>query len=300
MNFDGHFKDHLLPEKIHVINVCFTVNGLREMLGGTAGNIAYSLAQLGEKPMVLSTLGSDGKRYLDYLVDMGVDTSRVLPIEQEFTAGAYITTDLSDNQITGFNPGAMKYSCRFELDGLDKKSCLAIIGPGNLEDMAGLPKLLRQHGIPYIFDPGQQLNVIEPDDLLGALTGAYILISNDYELEMIFRMTGLSYEKLMTRVHNLITTKGDKGSVLLTGSGQVEIPAAPADVVKDPTGAGDAFRGGLMRGLALGKELPEACLYGAAIASFAVAHHGTQEYSLKPGQFEERLQKVRQLATANC
>ena len=161
--------------------------------------------------------------------------------------------------------------------------------------MRDLPRLFRQREVPYIFDPGQQLNVIDPGALVEALTGAYILISSDYELELIKRMTGLSQEALQERVQNLITTKSEKGSVLINSDERLDIPAAAADRVIDPTGAGDAYRSGLMMALAHGKDLAEACLYGAAIASFSVEHSGTQEYRLGAGRFEERLEKARKL-----
>ncbi len=295
MHFEGRFADHLLPDKIDVLNVCFTVSGLTEMLGGTAGNIAYGLAELGERPIVLSTLGRDGGRYLGYMQDKGIDTSCVRVIEEEYTAGAFITGDKDDNQITNFNPGAMNHSCRFDLEDRNPADCLAVIAPGNLEDMQELPRLFRERRVPYIFDPGQQLNIIDPKALEEAITGAYILISSDYELEMITNMTGLDTPALKQRARNIITTKGEKGSVLLTDQGSVDIPAAPADEVQDPTGAGDAYRSGLMKGLALGESLAEACLYGAAISSFAVSLPGTQEYRLRAGQFEERLAKARKL-----
>lgn len=296
MNFDGRFGDHILPDKIHLLNVCFTVNGLQEKLGGTAGNIAYGLSQLGEKPAVLGCLGKDGQRYLDWMGQLGIDAGCVRMVDDEYTAGAFITTDQADNQITGFNPGAMMRSCGFSPNGLAPEDTLAIIAPGNLDDMMGLPELFRQKKVPFIFDPGQQLNVLPADRLADCIKGARVLISNDYELEMIMRMTGLDEEGLLALSKSIITTKGEEGSVLLEKERRVEIPAAPADEVKDPTGAGDSFRSGLIKAMAQGHDLDEACLWGAAIASFAVACYGTQEYSLEPGQFDERLAAVKELA----
>ncbi len=289
MNFDGRFSDHILPDKIHVLNVCFNVNGLQEKLGGTAGNIAYGLAQLGERPVLLACLGRDGGRYLDWMGQHGVDTSQVKQIEDEFTAGAYITTDKSDNQITGFNPGAMNHACGCKVERMVPGDSLAIVAPGNLEDMMRLPDEFRDYGIPYIFDPGQSLNIWQGAALTEALTGARVLISNDYELEMIQRMTGLKLSDLLQRVQAVITTKGEQGSVLFEGQRRVDIPIAPADKLRDPTGAGDAYRAGLIKGMALGLDLAQACLWGAALASYAVAHYGTQEYRIDAVGFDQRL-----------
>lgn len=298
MNFDGKFGDHILPDKIHVLNVCFTVNGLQEKLGGTAGNIAYGLAQLGETPTVLGCLGRDGSRYIDWMQAHGIDTSAVRSVEGQYTAGAFITTDQADNQITGFNPGAMLECCGFDLGRVDPADSLVIVAPGNLDDMTQIPRTCRERGIPFIFDPGQQLNMLDGPQLTSCINGAKILISNDYELEMIQRKTGLDTAGILERCQSIITTKGEQGSVINEKGRTVQIPAAPAGEVKDPTGAGDAFRSGLMKGLSLGLDLPEACLYGAAIASYAVACYGTQEYALEPGMFEARLETARQLAGA--
>ncbi|MCF8042265.1 MAG: carbohydrate kinase family protein [Desulfarculaceae bacterium] len=292
MNFEGRFADHILPDKIHVLNVCFNVNGLQEKLGGTAGNIAYGLAQLGECPVLLACLGRDGDRYLEWMDSHGVDTRQVRHIAEEFTAGAFITTDKSDNQITGFNPGAMNFPCQCSVEDMKPDASLAIVAPGNLEDMTELPAQFRRRGIPFIFDPGQSLNIWKGPALTKAFTGAKILISNDYELELIQRMTGLKLSQILSKVEALITTKGEEGSVLWRGQDRTDIPASPASQVLDPTGAGDAYRSGLLKALALGKDLSQACLWGAVLASYAVACYGTQEYEVDQAQFAQRLEAL--------
>ena len=292
MNFEGRFSDHILPDKIHVLNVCFNVNGLQEKLGGTAGNIAYGLAQLGERPTLLACLGRDGARYMEWLESQGIDASQVRHVSEEFTAGAFITTDKADNQITGFNPGAMNHSCRCAVEDIEPKASLAIIAPGNLEDMTTLPAQFRRRGIPFVFDPGQSLNIWKGPELIKALGGAKVLISNDYELEWIQRMTGLKLSQLLTKVEAVITTKGEEGSVLWRGPDRTDIPICPADQVLDPTGAGDAYRSGLLKALALGRDLAEACLWGAVLASYAVACYGTQEYQVDRAQFAQRLEML--------
>ncbi|MCB2185794.1 MAG: carbohydrate kinase family protein [Deltaproteobacteria bacterium] len=292
MNFEGRFSDHILPDKIHVLNVSFNVNGLQEKLGGTAGNIAYGLALLGEKPRVLGCLGRDGQRYLDWMAAQGIDASRVRVVAEEFTAGAFITTDISDNQITGFNPGAMSHACGFDPQEADAANSIAIIAPGNLSDLTDLPGRYRAAGVPFIFDPGQSLNILDGDMLVKSMEGALALTSNDYELEMICRKTGRDTQGILELVTNIITTKAEHGSVLLSARRQVEIPPAQAARVVDPTGAGDAYRSGLLKGLSLGQDLAEACLWGSALASFAVAEHGTQEYRVDQERFNERLSQI--------
>lgn len=293
MNFEGRFSDHILPEKIHVLNVCFNVNGLSEKLGGTAGNIAYGLAQLDESPIILGCLGRDGRRYLEWLERQNIVSDHVAVVEDEYTAGAFITTDKADNQITGFNPGAMNYSCPFDLTQADPAQGILIVAPGNLRDMTKYPRQARGTGMPFIFDPGQSLNIWDGPALAEAMQGAQVLISNDYELEMIMRMTGMDLDRIMERVQAVITTKGDKGSLLRQNGREMEIPAVPATEVKDPTGAGDAYRAGLLKGLCQGRDLAEAAVMGATLASFAVARYGTQEYSVTTGEFEARLQGAR-------
>ncbi|MFZ5587487.1 MAG: carbohydrate kinase family protein [Thermodesulfobacteriota bacterium] len=289
MTFGGRFSDHILPDKIHMLNVCFNVDGLQEWLGGTAGNIAYGLSQLGETPVVLACLGKDGGRYLDWLRLNGIETRCVRQVDEHYTAGAFITTDQARNQITGFNPGAMLSSCCFDCAELDPADSLVIVSPGNFDDMTKLPAELRRRGAPFIYDPGQALNILEGPVLREAFGGAMALISNDYELELICRKTGLDQDGLLREVGAIVTTQGDQGSLVVRNGQKTRIPVVKAKEVLDPTGAGDAYRGGLLKGLALGLDLPQACLWGATLASFAVACHGTQEYSLDRAEFDARL-----------
>jgi len=160
MDFPGKFEDHILPEKIHILNVCFMVNGLTEKFGGTAGNISYSLSLLGEKPLILATAGKDFDTYETWLHQHNLPLTGIRKIPEEFTAGAYITTDKADNQITGFNPGAMKYPSLYKFDGVDQKEAIAIIAPGNIEDMTNYGRIYKEKRIPYIFDPGQSITAL--------------------------------------------------------------------------------------------------------------------------------------------
>ena len=289
MDFPGHFSDHILPGKIHVLNVCFQVNGMREKFGGTAGNIAYALSLVGEKPTISAAIGHDYHRYFDWMAKNGISTDGIKIIKDEFTAGAYITTDLADNQITGFNPGAMKYSASLDFDNLNPDDTIAIVSPGNLEDMVNYPRVCKQRGIGYIFDPGQSLPVLAAADVAEAIDGCRILISNDYELEMIMNKTALDKKDLIRRAGTVIVTLGEKGSQIITAKGEINIPVVKPRKVEDPTGAGDAYRGGLISGLVRGKDIEQSARLGSVCASFAVECYGTQEYRFSPEEFEERL-----------
>ncbi len=288
MDFPGKFADHILPEKIHILNVCFVVNSLKEKFGGTAGNIAYNLALLGERPLILATAGNDFDRYEAWLRKHNLPLSGIRRIEEEMTAGAYITTDMADNQITGFNPGAMNYPSLQQFDGVNPRETLAIVAPGNVEDMVAYVRSYKQHKIPYIFDPGQQISVLSVEQLIEMITGSELLICNDYELERIIQTTELEITDLLQRTRAVISTLGDKGSLLTTPQHETKIPAVKASQVQDPTGAGDAYRAGLIKGLVLGKELPDAARMGATCASYAVEHHGTQEHSFTQEGFWAR------------
>ncbi len=290
MDFPGHFCDHILPDKIHVLNVCFQVNGMKEKFGGTAGNIAYALTLMGEKPVVCATIGQDYQRYFAWLDKNGISTEHIKIIEDEFTAGAYITTDQADNQITGFNPGAMRFPTALACDDLNPRETLFIVSPGNLEDMTNYPRICKERGIEYIFDPGQSLPIWDGKELVGALEGCKILICNDYELDLIMSKTCLTKTSLLERVGAIITTLGELGSRISTREGEICIPIAQARKVDDPTGAGDAYRGGLISGLVRGKDLVAAARMGSACASFTVESYGTQEYTFTVEEFQERLQ----------
>ena len=291
MDFPGKFADHILPDKIHILNVCFMVNGLTEKFGGTAGNIAYSLALLEEQPLILATAGKDFTRYQDWLERNNLPVHGIRIIPEEFTAGAYITTDQSDNQITGFNPGAMKYRSLFSFDDLKPEKAIAIVAPGNLEDMLIFCQTYKEKNIPYIFDPGQSIPMWSGERLVEMLTGANITISNDYELEMIIKKTGLSKAEIIDRSNVLITTLGENGSLIQNRQEERQVPAAPAGRVADPTGAGDGYRAGLIKGLILGKGLVGAAQLGAVCASYVVECYGTQEHSFTPEQFWARYEE---------
>ena len=288
MDFPDKFANHILPDKIHILNVCFMVNGLKEQFGGTAGNIAYNLCLLGEKPVILASAGKDFAAYQDWLVQHGLSQEGIRIVQDEFTAGAYITTDLADNQITGFNPGAMKHPCLYEVDGAKDGKTIAIIAPGNLDDMLVLSRRYKELNIPYIFDPGQSIPALETGNLLEMLTGSAIFISNDYELEMVIRSTNLAKSQLLERTGAMITTLAERGSILQDRDGETHINAVKPLKVSDPTGAGDSFRAGLIKGLVMGKTLKEAAQMGSVCASFGVECQGTQCHVFSQDDFWTR------------
>jgi len=291
MDFPGHFSDHILPEKIHVLNVCFQVDGMKEKFGGTAGNIAYALTLMGERPAISATIGRDYHQYFEWLTKIGISSESIKIVENEFTASAYITTDQADNQITGFNPGAMKHSSSLDFDGLNPKETLMIISPGNLEDMVNYPRMCKAKGIDYIFDPGQSLPMLDANDLIEAIEGCLILISNDYELDLIMSKTGLSKQTLRQRARTIIVTLGESGSKVFTQGCEISVSAVQPTKVEDPTGAGDSYRGGLISGLIRGKDIEQCARMGSVCASFAVECYGTQEYRFSPEEFNQRLSR---------
>ena len=289
--YKRQFSDHILPDQLDNINVSFTVNSLTENFGGTAGNIAYSLSLLGEKPRILATIGQDYHRYFEWLKQIGVPTADIRIVEEELTAGAYITSDTSSNQITGFNPGAMKQQSGFNFDSVDPDNCLAIVAPGNLGDMADYTAEHEKRGIFSIFDPGQSLPAWQADALSTAIRQSNILVCNDYEMEMISNTTGMSREQVAGTVDTIVVTKGGDGSDIITSDGTVSVPVVPASDAVDPTGAGDAFRGGLIKGLIGSLPIERAVQMGNVAGHYAVRILGTQQHSFTIDEFNTTLEQ---------
>jgi adenosine kinase len=289
MSFPGRFSDHIMPDKIHMINVSFTVSGLKENFGGTAGNIAYSLSLLGEEPRILAAIGHDYHRYFQWFEERGLSTADIRIVPEEATASAYITTDLSDNQITGFNPGAMMFQTGFDFAQVSPANCIAIVAPGNLQDMSDFTETHRKLGIYTIFDPGQSLPAWQGDDLVKCISQSNMLVSNDYELALIKDKTGKSTEELLGLVETIITTKGEDGAEITTAVAVTQVPVIPTDNVVDPTGAGDAFRGGLIKGLVEGVSLERAVMMGTVCSHYVIQTLGTQEYTFTREEFHAKL-----------
>ncbi len=292
MDFPGYFSEHILPEKIHMLSVTFQVNSIKEKFGGTAGNIAYALSLLGERPVIAAAIGHDYKRYYDWFAKNGIATDSIKIIEDEFTASAYITTDKADNQITGFHPGAMKYSSALDFGSLNPQETIVTVSPGNLADMLNYPEICKAKGIDYIFDPGQALPVLDGEKLVRAIDGCRIMMANDYEIELISAKTGLNKTALLKLAKAIIVTQGEFGSLVSTPAEECQIPAVKPKQAVDPTGCGDAYRGGLLSGLVHGKSLKDSAKMGSVCASFCVECYGTQDYRFSKEEFNQRLNGI--------
>ena len=288
MTFHGNFQDHVLMDKLHMLNISFMVDSMNERRGGCAGNIAYTLALLGEHPVVVSAAGKDIGGYLAHMNKVGVATEGIRIVNDQFTALCYITTDLKGNQITGFFPGALAEPCSYSFPFICSGD-LAIVSPGNMDDMARLPDLYREKGVRFIFDPGQQLPVFTDQALIRGVQGSLAYVCNDYELGMTCKKLGISDTDMFRYTEWLITTEGEKGSRVRGRDGtDVQIPAAPCSRVADPTGAGDSHRAGLLLGLSRGLSVPEAAKLGSVSASYAIEQMGTQEHSFTREDFKQR------------
>ncbi len=289
MSFPDLFSNHLLADKLDALSVSFLVDGATEDFGGTAGNIAFGLKLMGEEPLLSATLGRDHFRYTGWLDANSISKEMIVIVENELTAGCYITNDKEKNQLTIFNPGAMKQSSALDFDALDPKRTLLLVSPGNIDDMIGYPRECRARGIEYIFDPGQNLPILSKDDLIETIRGARMLIVNSYEFSLTMEKTGLAKEELVQLAKSTIVTLGGDGSDIYDNGSVTHIPPFPAREVVDPTGAGDAYRAGLISGLLRGKSLAESAMQGSVCGSFAVESHGTQNYRFSREQIEERL-----------
>ncbi len=282
MDFPGFFKDHILPDKIHILNVSFAVNGIKENFGGTAGNIAYNLALLNEKPVVLSCAGKGFASYEKWLKRNKICVSQVKKVKSRNTASASIITDQADNQITGFNPGALRVA-RGAFNKKLLKNSIAIIAPGNTADMEQYAKLYKKEKVKYIFDPGQSITSLSGSVLKNSISGAWILIGNDYEINIIKKKTGWTGKALLGKIKMLIITKGAKGSEIYQQGKKIIIPPAKPKNTSDPTGAGDAYRAGLIKGLINGWSIEKAGRLAGLVSVYTVEKYGTQthRFSLK-------------------
>jgi adenosine kinase len=277
MVFPDRFRNHLLPDQLHILNVCFLTPEMRREFGGTAGNIAYNLKQLGGDPLVMATVGEDSEPYLYRLQRLGIDSRYLKRIPGQFTAQAFITTDLDDNQITAFHPGAMNHAHQGHVDAA-LGAQLGIVAPDGKEGMLQHARECAAHGIPFMFDPGQGLPMFSPQELLECVRLADYVAVNDYEGKMLEEKTGRSLESLAGEVTALIVTLGARGSRILAGRHQHEIPVAAAERVLDPTGCGDAYRAGLLYGIAQGWDWPRIGRLGAALGALKIASRGAQNH----------------------
>ncbi len=277
MVFRGRFKDHILPEQVHILNVAFLVPQLRREYGGTAGNIAYSLKLLGGDPLPMATVGSDSAAYLQRLEVLGIPRTHLYEVTDSFTAQAFITTDLDDNQITAFHPGAMSQSHLTRVPG-DGSVRLGIVAPDGREGMIDHAAQFAEHGIPFIFDPGQGLPMFDAADLENFMDQATYAVFNDYEAQLVVDRTGRPIEALARKVGALIVTRGGKGSDIFVDGRVVHIPVARTLRLVDPTGCGDAYRAGLLYGLANGMDWETTGRLAATMGALKIEHSGAQNH----------------------
>jgi len=287
MSFPGKFTEHFLPEHFQRVSLSFLVDSMDKRRGGCAPNIAYTLALLGERPRLMGTAGQDFDEYRRWLEAAGVDTSLVKVVPDKFTASFFCSTDVANNQIASFYTGAMAHAAElsFRTSGAID---LVIISPNDPAAMTQYAEECRTLGVRYIFDPGQQCARMSGDELLDGLNGAFIVICNDYELELLRQKTGLDEAGILARASTLVVTRGEHGSSILTPGGRVDVPAVTPTRIADPTGVGDAFRGGLMKGLALGAELEVCGRLGSVAATYALEHLGGQSHSYTMSEFRAR------------
>ncbi len=287
MSFPGKFTEHFLPEHMNRVSLSFLVDSMDKRRGGCAPNIAYTLALLGERPHVMATAGEDFGDYRAWLESAGVDTRYVKQVAGKFTASFFCSTDEHNNQIASFYTGAMAHAG--ELSFRSAPDCrLAIISPNDPLAMVQYAEECRTLGIRYIFDPGQQCARMSGEELRAGTLGADIVICNDYEFEILKQKTGLDKDKILERSEALIVTKGEHGSSILTGAGQWDVPAVPPTHVVDPTGVGDAFRGGLMKGLAMQLPFDVAARLGSVAATYCLEHLGGMSHSYSIDEFMDR------------
>lgn len=287
MSFPGKFTEHLLPEHVNRVSLSFLVDSMDKRRGGCAPNIAYTLALLGERPRLMATAGQDFGEYRAWLEAAGVDTSLVKEIPGRFTASFFCSTDVDNNQIASFYTGAMANAAELSFRSAGDVR-LAIISPNDPEAMLQYAEECRALDVPYIFDPGQQCARMTGEELAEGLTGATMVICNDYEFELLRQKTGLDEGAVLARTGLLVITKGEHGCTILNSEGAIDVPAVPPSRIVDPTGVGDAFRGGFMKGLIAGFDYRTCGQLGSVAATYALEHLGGSSHAYSYEEFAAR------------
>ena len=287
MSFPGKFTEHFLPEHFSRVSLSFLVDTMDKRRGGCAPNIAYTLALLGERPVLMATAGQDFGEYRRWLDAAGIDTSLVANVPDKFTASFFCSTDSANNQIASFYTGAMAHAAELSFRTAGTVG-LAIISPNDPLAMTQYAEECRTLSIPFIYDPGQQCARMSGDELAAGLRGAALVICNDYELELIREKTGLGEAEILKQASVLVVTRGEHGSSLYRGATRVDVPAVAPRVIADPTGVGDAYRGGLMKGLAHGADLETCGRLGSVAATYALEHLGGQAHAYTMDEFRQR------------
>jgi adenosine kinase len=291
MVFPDRFKNHILPEQVHILNVSFMVPEMRREFGGCAGNIAYGVKLLGGNAKPMGTVGRDFGAYRDWMDTCGIVREYVKQIAEAYTAQAYITTDLDDNQITAFHPGAMNYAHRNKVPG-NAGITIGIVSPDGRDGMIQHAQQFADAGIPFIFDPGQGMPMFDGADLLRFVGQASWLTLNDYESRLMQDRTGRSLQQLAERVQAVIVTHGGNGSLVYTSGRRIEIPAAKARTTRDPTGCGDAYRAGLLYGLMRDMDWETTGRIAALMGAIKIEHNGTQNHRFTQDEFRSRFKEA--------
>ena len=287
MVFRDRFKNHILPDQLHILNVAFLVPDLRREFGGCAGNIAYSLKLLGAEPLIMATVGEDYAPYAQRLEKLGISQRHIRRIAESYTAQAFITTDLDDNQITAFHPGAMNHSHANSVSEAQGAK-LGIIAPDGREGMLQHAREFHEGGVPFVFDPGQGLPMFDGKELLEFVRMAEYVTVNDYEAQLLQERTGKTIEALAKLVSALVVTLGSRGSVVYSGGTPIEIPCVKAPEIVDPTGCGDAFRAGLLYGIAAGMDWETTGRLASLLGSIKIGSRGGQNHSYTRDEIAER------------
>jgi adenosine kinase len=287
MTYPGLFTDHLLPDQLAHVSLSFLVDSMERRRGGCAPNIAYNMALLGEKPTIMATAGVDFDEYRQWLEAAGVDTSLIKQVPNKFTASFFCNTDLRNNQIATFYAGAMSHANELSFCDLEKPD-LVIIAPNDPAAMVRYARECRELGIRYIFDPGQQCARSSAEELTAGIVGANVLICNDYEFELIRTKTGLGEADVLAKSEALVITRGAEGSSIYTRDGRVDVPAVPENCIVDPTGVGDAYRGGFMKGMASQASWKTCGQLGSVAATYALEHVGGQSHTYTWQDFKAR------------
>ncbi|ADE36053.1 carbohydrate kinase family protein [Methanohalophilus mahii] len=290
MVFNDQFKNHILPDKVHILNVSFLVPELRREFGGCAGNIAYNLKLLGGDPLPMGTVGTDFEHYAKWMDEKGINREYVNVVNDTFTAQAFITTDMDDNQITAFHPGAMDYSHNYSVLDVNDP-VVGIVAPDGREGMLQHASEFAEAKIPFIFDPGQGLPMFNGDELMEFIKQATWLTVNDYEWQLIKERTGKSQEEIATYLDALIITKGPEGSLIYSNDEIIQIPAAKPNVLKDPTGCGDAYRAGLLYGLINDMDWDTTGRIASLMGAIKIEYQGTQNHHFKLADFKRRFKE---------
>ena len=287
MSFPGKFTEHFLPEHMNRVSLSFLVDTMDKRRGGCAPNIAYTLALLGERPRLMATAGQDFDDYRRWLEAAGIDTTLVKQVADKFTASFFCSTDTESNQIASFYTGAMANAGELSFRTVEN-AAMVIISPNDPAAMVQYAEECRTLGIPFVWDPGQQCARMSGEELADGIEGAAIVICNDYEFELMKQKTGLDEDAIMSRAGALIVTRGEHGCTVREGRKTVSVPAVPPRAIVDPTGVGDAFRGGLLKGVALGAPLDVACRLGSVAAAYALEHLGGQSHAYTWEEFRVR------------